>query len=165
MTRAEQELARNFDLRSLPENFYADPFPWYRALQRFEPVKRLPDGSYFLTRYRDINAIYKNPALFSSDKRREFKPKFGDTPLYEHHTTSLVFNDPPLHTRVRRIINGALVPRTIATLAPTLATLVSNLLDKLDGRSTVDLIEDFAAEPVARGDPPCPQVVLPSVTQ
>jgi hypothetical protein len=39
----------------------------------------------------------------SSDKQREFGPKFGvGTPLHEHHTTSLVFSDPPLHTRVRR---------------------------------------------------------------
>jgi cytochrome P450 len=145
VTSPEQDLARNFDLSNLPPNFYADPFPWYRALQRFEPIKRLPDGSYFLTRHHDISYIYKNPTLFSSDKRREFKPKFGDTPLYEHHTTSLVFNDPPLHTRVRRIINGALVPRTIATLAPELNTLVKDLLDELEGKPEVDLIEDFAA--------------------
>jgi hypothetical protein len=40
----------------------------------------------------------------SSDKKAEFGPKFGvGTPLYRHHTTSLVFNDPPLHTRVRKL--------------------------------------------------------------
>ena len=98
MTSADRQLAQAFDLGQLPAQYYADPFPWYRALQRHEPIKRLPDGSYFLTHYHDISFIYKNPALFSSDKRREFKPKFGDSPLYEHHTTSLVFNDPPLQT-------------------------------------------------------------------
>jgi cytochrome P450 len=34
-------------------------------------------------------------------------PKYGASPLYAHHTTSLVFNDPPLHTRVRKLIAAA----------------------------------------------------------
>ena len=112
MTSAEQ-VAQEFDLRRLPAAFYDDPYPYYAALQRHAPVKRLPDGGYFLTRYRDCEFVYKNPGIFSSDKKLEFKPKYGDSPLYEHHTTSLVFNDPPLHTRVRKLINGALTPRAI----------------------------------------------------
>ena len=83
--------AQHFDLQQLPAAYYADPYPWYKALQSHAPVKRLPDGSIFLTRYNDISHVYKNTSLFSSDKQREFKPKYGDTPLYEHHTTSLVF--------------------------------------------------------------------------
>lgn len=144
MTATEQQLAQCFDLQQLPAAYYTDPFPWYRALQIHAPVKRLPDGSIFLSRYNDISNAYKNPALFSSDKQREFKPKYGDTPLYEHHTTSLVFNDAPLHTRVRRIINGALVPRAIAEMEPALERLVEDLLGQMQGRETVDLIEDFA---------------------
>jgi len=62
----------------------------------------------FLTRYADLEHVYRDTTTFSSDKKIEFRPKFGDSPLYEHHTNSLVFNDPPLHTRVRNIIAGAL---------------------------------------------------------
>ena len=54
----------------------------------------MPDGSWFLTRYDDLVAVYENTKV-SSDKKHEFAPKYGDSPLYEHHTTSLVFNDPP----------------------------------------------------------------------
>ena len=86
---------------------------------RTEPVKRLPNGSYFLTRYDDLVAAYKNTRTFSSDKKKEFAPKYGASLLYEHHTTSLVFNDPPAHTRVRRLIMGALSPRAIAGMEPT----------------------------------------------
>ena len=138
--------AQDFDLRRLPEKFYLDPYPVYRALRESAPVKRLPDGSLFLTRYDDLVAIYKDAATFSSDKREEFRPKYGDSPLYEHHTTSLVFNDAPLHTRVRRLIAGALSPRAIADLAPDLEALVAGLLDAMAGRAEVDLIEDFAAK-------------------
>ncbi len=93
-----------FDLRTLSDDFYADPYPVYAALRRSDPIRRMPDGSYLLSRHADVEAVYKDPTRFSSDKRVEFRPKYGDSPLYQHHTTSLVFNDAPLHTRVRRLI-------------------------------------------------------------
>jgi len=140
-----KELAERFDLTALPPGFYADPYPYYRALRQFSPVKRLPDGGVFLTRYADVVAVYKDAGSFSSDKKKEFLPKFGDTPLYAHHTTSLVFNDPPLHTRVRRLLSGALTPRAIADMEGPLTALVDRLLDRMGDRQDVDLIEDFAA--------------------
>jgi len=140
-----RQVAADFDLRRLPAEFYADPFPYYHALRAHEPVKRMPDGSYLLTRYADVLAVYKDPIAFSSDKKTEFKPKYGDSPLYEHHTTSLVFNDPPLHTRVRRLILGALSPKAIEAMEPGLHALVDRLLARMEQMQAVDLIEDFAA--------------------
>ena len=149
MKNDARALAADFDLEKLTPEFYLDPYPTYRALQENEPVKRLPNGSYFLTRYDDLVSAYKNTKLFSSDKRREFAPKYGDSLLYEHHTTSLVFNDPPAHTRVRRLIMGALSPRAIAAMEPDLIALVDRLLDRLAAKDDidlqVDLISDFAA--------------------
>ena len=43
-------LAEGFDLRALPATFYEDPYPTYRALRETAPVRRMPDGSLFLTR-------------------------------------------------------------------------------------------------------------------
>ena len=140
-----RELADTFDLEKLTPEFYANPYPTYRALREHEPVKRLPNGSLFLTRYDDLVAAYKNTRAFSSDKKKEFSPKYGDSLLYEHHTTSLVFNDPPAHTRVRRLIMGALSPRAIAGMEPDLIALVDRLLDALAAKARIDLIDDFAA--------------------
>src|SRR5436305_10038326 len=145
MNSNARELAASFDLEKLTGEFYADPYPTYRALREHEPVKRLPNGSYFLTRYDDLVTAYKNTKLFSSDKKKEFAPKYGDSLLYEHHTTSLVFNDPPAHTRVRRLIMGALSPRAIAEMEPDLIALVDRLLDGLAAKGDVELIEDFAS--------------------
>jgi cytochrome P450 len=140
------DAASAFDLAHLAPSFYDDPYPVYRALQSHDPVKRMPDGSLFLTRYADLDCIYRDTAAFSSDKTVEFAPKFGlGSPLYQHHTTSLVFNDPPLHSRVRRMIAGALTPRAIGALEPDLIALVDRLLDHMAARPTPDLIEDFAA--------------------
>ena len=140
-----RELAATFDLEKLTPEFYANPYPTYRALRETDPVKRLPNGSYFLTRYDDLVAAYKNTKAFSSDKKKEFSPKYGASLLYEHHTTSLVFNDPPAHTRVRRLIMGALSPRAIAGMEPDLVRLVDRLLDAIAAKGKVDLIDDFAA--------------------
>lgn len=142
---SSEKLAANFDLSKLPAEFYTNPYPYYAALQEHEPIKHMPDGSYFLTRYRDILAVYKNTDACSSDKKVEFRPKYGDSPLYEHHTTSLVFNDPPLHTRVRRLIFGALTARAIAELEQGLIALVDKLIDAMAKKRDVDLIEDFAS--------------------
>src|SRR5215510_3633205 len=128
-----RELADGFDLEHLTPEFYANPYPTYRALRETEPVKRMRNGSYFLTRYDDLVTAYKNTRAYSSDKKKEFAPKYGDTPLYEHHTTSLVFNDPPAHTRVRRLIMGALSPRAIAEMEGDLIRLVDMLLDRIAG--------------------------------
>jgi cytochrome P450 len=145
MNANARELAANFDIEKLASGFYTDPYPTYSALRQHEPVKRMPNGSYFLSRYDDLLAVYKNTKIFSSDKKKEFAPKYGASLLYEHHTTSLVFNDPPAHTRVRRLIMGALSPRAIAEMESDLVALVDRLLDALAAKGDVDLIEDFAA--------------------
>lgn len=138
-------IAAHFSLQNVDADFIANPYPVYQALREHEPIKLLPNGSYFLTRYDDLIAIYKNTKSFSSDKKIEFKPKFGDSLLFEHHTTSLVFSDPPLHTRVRKLISGALTPRAIAGMEQGLITLIDHLLDQLASKAQVDLIADFAS--------------------
>ena len=139
------ELA-GFTLASPPSGFIADPYPWYAALRRQHPVQPIGPGQWLLTRYDDVAAVYR-AAQARSDKRREFGPKFGiGTPLFEHHTTSLVFNDAPLHTRVRRLLLGALNQRAISRMEAGVAALVERLLDQLADEPAPDLIAHFAAE-------------------
>jgi cytochrome P450 len=140
------DIARAFDLRKLDASFYADPYPVYDALRTHEPIKQMADGSLFLTRYRDLQAVYRDSKTFSSDKTVEFGAKYGaHTSLFAHHTTSLVFNDPPRHTRVRKLIAGALTARAIAAMEPGLVNLVDGLLDHAEARGEIDLIDDFAS--------------------
>jgi cytochrome P450 len=135
-----------FRLTAPPPGFIDDPYPFYAALREQAPRHRLAADAWLLTRYDDVAAVYRHAAA-SSDKRREFEPKFGlGTPLFEHHTTSLVFNDPPLHTRVRRLLMGALNQRAIARMEAGVAALVESLLDQMQaGGTRADLIGDFAA--------------------
>ena len=142
---AMRQAALAFDLKRLEKRFLDDPFPLYRALRRHDPIHRMADGSYFLSRYDDCVAVYRDTATWSSDKRIDFRPNFGASALYEHHTTSLVFNDPPYHTRVRRLLAPAFTPRALKALQPRVEALIDRLLDALAARGQFDLIEDFAA--------------------
>ena len=139
-----RELARGFQLVRAPADFIDDPYPYYAALREHDPVHELEGGGVFLSRYEDALAVYRDPRA-SSDKKEEFRPKLGDTPLYEHHTTSLVFNDPPLHTRVRRIIMGALNQRAIARMEADVVRLVDALLERMAAKRELDFIDEFAA--------------------
>ena len=104
MSRLTAASAADFVLATSDHAFAVDPYPDFATLRAHAPLCRQPDGSYLLTRYADLLQVFGDPVLFSSDKRVDFKPRFGDSPLYEHHTTSIVFNDPPYHTRVRRLL-------------------------------------------------------------
>src|SRR5882757_5486603 len=142
---AARDLAQSFDIKRLDPSFLEDPFPVYRALREHDPVHRMPDGSYFLSRYDDCAAVYHDARTWSSDKRIDFRPSFGDSPLYEHHTTSLVFNDAPYHSRVRKLLAPAFTPRALKALQPRIEALIDRLLDRAAEQGEIDLIADFAA--------------------
>lgn len=140
----QQEVASSFDLETFDEGFVDNPYPAYRALRHHNPVCKLPDGSYFISRYRDLVTIFQDPERFISDKKVDFKKKFGDSPLFEHHTTSVVFNDPPIHTRMRALMTPFFSPHALSTLGPRVETFVDRLLDRVADKQHFDLMADFA---------------------
>ena len=144
-SRVGSQLALDFDIKRLNASFLDDPFPTYRALREHDPIHRMPDGSYFLSRYDDCATVYRDPQTWSSDKKVDFRPSLGSGSLYEHHTTSLVFNDPPYHSRVRKLLAPAFTPRALKALQPRIEALVDRLLDRAAAHGSIDLIEDFAA--------------------
>ena len=103
-----------FDLNRIDRAFVDDPYPTLDALRAAAPVHRNADGSVYLTRHDDCLAVYRLREMLS-DKREAFGEKFGaGCPLHTHHTTSLIFNDPPYHTVVRKLIAGAFTPAACA---------------------------------------------------
>jgi cytochrome P450 len=140
-----RQIALAFDIKRLNASFLDNPFPVYRALREHDPVHRIPDGSYFLSRYEDCAAVYRDPKTWSSDKKIDFWPSLGESSLYEHHTTSLVFNDPPYHSRVRKLLAPAFTPRALKALQPRIEVLVDRLLDRAAEQRTIDLIGGLAS--------------------
>ena len=132
-----------FDLNAIGRDFIENPFPTLRALRERDPVHRNPDGSVYLTRHADVLKVYQTRSMLS-EKTAEFGRKFGKCPLYTHHTTSLIFNDPPYHTVVRKLLAGAFTPRKLAEMEPLIEGIVDRLLDRLEDLGEFDLIREYA---------------------
>ncbi|MDA1287760.1 MAG: cytochrome P450 [Rhodobacterales bacterium] len=134
---------RDFDLNGIDQSFIENPFPTLKALREQAPVHRNPDGSFYLTRYDDVLKTYQSRAMLS-DKKVEFGKKFGQCPLFVHHTTSLIFNDPPYHTVVRKLLAAAFTPRKLAEMEPLIETIVNRLMDRAEDLQEFDFIQDFS---------------------
>ncbi len=134
-----------FDLNSIGPEFIENPHPVLHRLRAEDPVHRNADGSVYLTRHDDCQKVYQSRDMLS-DKTEAFGEKFGRCPLHTHHTTSLIFNDPPYHTVVRKLISGAFTPRKLAEFEPLIEGIVDRLLDRVEDLGELDLIEDFAKE-------------------
>ena len=138
-----QSDATSFDLNTIDSQFITDPYPILANLREHDPVHVNPDGSLYLTRYEDVRAVYQDKTMVS-DKTVAFKEKFGEGPLYKHHTTSLVFNDPPYHTTLRKLLAHAFTPRKLAEMELLIENIVDSLLDDLQHTGDVDFVSAFA---------------------
>ncbi len=134
-----------FDLLDVPSDYFADPYRYLAALRECSPIHRNSDGTFVVTRYDDCVAAYRDPDTWSSEKKADFAPKFGNAaPLYEHHTTSVVFTDAPNHTRIRKLFQFAFTRRALAAFEPRIARLVDTYLDHLEDTGEMDMVEEFS---------------------
>ena len=131
----------------LDKGWIRDPWPLYREMRREGPVRRvvMPDGvpGWLVTDHAEAKALLDDRRLSKSVVRaRELFPPgtlgaYG-TPLAEH----MLNDDPPNHTRLRRLVSKAFTSGAVSRLRPQIERITDELLDGIDGE--VDLIESFA---------------------
>ena len=134
----------SFDLYNPPSDFIDNVYKYYKLLREKSPIHKNSDGSYVLTTYEDLTGVYRNFKIWSSDKKSEFGTKFGSSPLFEHHTTSVVFVDPPDHTRIRKIFQKAFTPKAILGLEQDITILVDSYLVMIREKKKFDFVPDFS---------------------
>ena len=137
-------MSTTFDLQNVSEDYLVDPYRILAELRAQSPVHKNTDGTFVLTCYADIVQTYRDPMIWSSDKRATFKPKFGNTPLFEHHTNSIVFIDPPDHTRIRRLFQSAFTRKALAAFVPRITNLVDEYLNRLEDQRQMEIVEEFS---------------------
>lgn len=138
-----------FNLYNLPPDYYAVPYPYFRLLRDYDPVHRNDDGTVLVSRWADVRTIWRD-ATSSVNKAERFRRKFGEGPLLEHHTTSMLFRDPPDHDRVRSVVIPFFSPASLARMREFIETKVDRLLDEVQERSEFDFVSDFASRiPIA----------------
>jgi cytochrome P450 len=124
--------------------FLADPYPTYHRLRATDPVHRHPFGFYALTRYDDVAAFLRDPRFGKTGYQAIFEARFGAGPDRTWLASSMLFRDPPDHTRLRALVGKAFTPRVVETLRPRVEALVDGLLDRVAGARRMELIADLA---------------------
>ena len=126
------------EIRLLDPEFYAgDPYPAYRWLRAHAPVHwDETHGVWGISRYRDLVALEKNPARYSSAQ--------GSRPKIPGNST-MIDRDDPQHGRQRRLISGGLTPRAVRRIEPRVRVLVTGLIDAVAVRGECEVVEELAA--------------------
>lgn len=131
----------------LDKAWIQDPWPLYHELRRQGPLRRvvMPDGvpGWLVTDYAQAKALLEDRRLSKSLRRaRELFPP-GTLGSYGSQLAEHMLNDdPPNHTRLRKLVTKAFTSRVVSRLRPRIETIADELLDGIDGE--VDLIEAFA---------------------
>jgi cytochrome P450 len=105
------------------------------ALREFAPAVRLHDGTVMIARHEHVTKGLLDWKSFSSASRPWHDPTSPRPEI-------LLTDDPPRHTQVRKVIADALSPRALERVKGIFEQRASELLDRLEGRDTVDAVSD-----------------------
>lgn len=122
--------------------FRVNPYPTYEALIREEPLHQSEYGPLVVSRYEDILAILRHPAV-SNDFRKS--PQWG--PLYqdpEAPAPAFLFLDPPDHTRLRGLVSRAFTPKRVEELRPRAQVIVDEILDRAAAAGEMEVVSELA---------------------
>jgi hypothetical protein len=127
----------------LPE-FIADPYPFYRQLREHDPIHRSAFGFWVLTRYEDVVALLRDPRFGRDRYQALLQARFGDGGAAGGLTGSMLFRDPPDHTRLRALVSKAFTPRVVDAMRPHIQQIVDDLIDAVRDAKAIDVITDLA---------------------
>jgi cytochrome P450 len=131
------------ELTALDPAFRADPYPVLARLREREPVHYdRVINRWVLTRPDDIERVLRDRTM-SVDPRHANEGTFMRI-FDRFHEFSMLFQDPPAHTRLRSLVSKAFTPRAVERLAPRIREIVNELLKTVTGRDRFDVIEAFA---------------------
>ena len=123
------------------------PYEVWRAMRDQQPVYRNERRGYWaLSRYEDVAEALKDTTRFSSAHGNVLELMSPD-PV---DSAMMILNDPPGHTRLRRLVSRAFTLRRTAALEEDVRSVCRELLDAIDASAEVDLVQEYAAQVPSR---------------
>ncbi|MBO2449718.1 cytochrome P450 [Actinomadura barringtoniae] len=125
-----------------------EPYEGYRHVREQAPALLTSDGTLALSRFDDCEHALRHRALGKDDQ--VFDPKISDTPLnrsvtlVELFSSSMLFANPPDHTRLRRLVSSAFNTRHVQDLRPAVTGRTGTLLEALAAEPGGDFITTVA---------------------
>jgi fatty acid omega-hydroxylase len=129
-----------------------NPYRFFDELRK-TPVVHVGNGVYVVTGYRELMALAHHPHI-SSDPRHiaraaAAKPGSESGSLEAYGSAgSMITNDPPDHDKARRQamrhFGPPHTPDLIPSMEPALRRLCNEMLDKVKGKTRIDVVDDYA---------------------
>lgn len=127
------------------------PYEFYGALRAKAPVYKVPEtGFYIVSSHELIMEALRQPLVFSS--RQGFRPglvpeevrRIFEEEGYGEEVPTLVSNDPPEHTRFRRLVEHAFTPKRVAAMEPYMADIIDEAIDAFIERGEAEIVAEFS---------------------
>ncbi|RYD85156.1 MAG: cytochrome P450, partial [Sphingomonadales bacterium] len=147
------------DESRLDPDILPDPYPFYRAMRAERPVYYDPKLDVWLvSRYEDVQAVLRDNDNYSLERgyQERYANGFVDelAEIMERDgggfIRDIVACDPPLHTRLRSLLNNAFTAHRVKHLEPRIRQIVIDLIEPLAERGHGDGMRDIAAPLTAR---------------
>ena len=120
------------------------PYAFYAAMRRDRPVARdEAHGLWAVYCYDDVRRVLTDYHAFSSEMRRSNDRQVAPA-VRLLRGNSLLGTDPPRHRQLRDLVSRAFTPRAVASLEPRIAQITDELLDRVIGTGSMDLVRDLA---------------------
>lgn len=132
--------------------FYGDPYPAYHAIRAETPVFQWEQyGFWCFARHEDVNALLRDRRfgrqILHVAKREELgwpETPAHLKPFHDFEAHSLLELEPPVHTRLRSLVNRSFLSRQVERLRPSITSLANGLIDRIEGQGEAELLTAFA---------------------
>src|SRR5687768_8428954 len=147
--------APTFEFMPFGGDVVRDPYPVYERMRETGDLLRTPFGAYLVHRYADVRRVHMDHASFSMSAggmgaamgmRRNRQPEGGMTGNDFMMAQTMLTTDPPDHERLRRVVQAAFTPGSIARLEDRVRTITRELLAPLRAGEPFDIVSGFAAQ-------------------
>jgi len=129
----------------LSHRVFTDPYPTYRTLRTRDPIHWSSlSSAWVVSRYQDIDTILRDHRRFSNDFENRTRSRRRQGQLNPAVDKSMLFVDPPDHTRLRSLVSKAFTPKTIETMELRVRAIMSELLDQIPDPASFDLMQAIA---------------------
>ena len=143
MTTAQ---AQTLLMQLLDPSNRADPYPVYERIRESGPLLMPEAHLAVFSRFRDCDDVLRHPDSASdSTKSTMVQRRMAEGEVVRPlGTPGFLFLDPPDHTRLRRLVSKAFVPKVVKALEPDITAMVDDMLDRVADAGRLDVISDLA---------------------
>lgn len=151
---------RSVSLDPVDPAFFGNPYPAYHAIRAETPVFKWEQYGYWcFARHEDVNALLRDRRFGRQILHVASRDELGwaETPphlkpFYDFESHSLLELEPPVHTRLRSLVNRSFLSRQVERLRPAISGLANGLIDRFEAQGEAELLNAYAT--------PVPMIVI-----